>query len=303
LNGHVTPRRKEINTVKFNHRTETAAAFFRSPIGRRVGMLGVATAAIAGIAVGPAAASHSAAPVDKAASVASTTGTFANTVRAPHAPATTPASHTLATHAPAAKATAKRAPASHAPAAKATAKRAPAPHKPAVKVPSTKMLLPKTVHGAQASFKPTAAQKRNAAAIVKAGMDLKLPPRAMVMAVACSLQESSLHNYGNLGNRNDHDSLGLFQQRPSSGWGSPAQVTNAHHAAQSFMNRLVKIHNWQHMPLTRAVQKVQVSAFPQAYAKWEKFAASLVAGAYATDASHAAAGAAHAAGAVHAPGK
>jgi hypothetical protein len=65
----------------------------------------------------------------------------------------------------------------------------------------------------------------------------------------------------------------------------------------------VKIHNWQHMPLTRAVQKVQVSAFPQAYAKWEKFAASLVAGAYATDASHAAAGAAHAAGAVHAPGK
>ena len=172
-----------------------------------------------------------------------------------------------------------------------------------MKVPSTKALLPKTVHGAQASFKPTAAQKRNAAAIVKAAKDMKLPPRAMVMAVACSLQESSLHNYGNLGNRNDHDSLGLFQQRPSSGWGSPAQVTDPHHATQSFLKRLVKIHNWQHMPLTVAVQKVQVSAFPQAYAKWEKFAASLVAGTYAADAAHAATSAAHAAGAVHAPGK
>jgi hypothetical protein len=274
--------------VKFNHRTETAAAFFRSPIGRRVGMLGVATAAIAGIAVGPAAASHTTAPVDKAASVASTTGTVAQSVRTPHAPATTPAGH---------------APATHTPAAKATAKHAPAPHKPAVKVPSRKALLPKTVHGPQASFKPTAAQKRNAAAIVKAAKDMKLPPRAMVMAVACSLQESSLHNYGNLGSHNDHDSLGLFQQRPSSGWGSPAQVTNPHHAAQSFLKRLVKIHNWQHLPLTIAVQKVQVSAFPQAYAKWEKFAASLVAGTYAADASHAATNAAHAASAVHAPGK
>jgi hypothetical protein len=271
--------------VKFSHRTETAAAFFRSPIARRVGMLGVATAAIAGIAVGPAAGSHTAAPADKAASVASTTGTFANSVHATHT-ATAPAAHS-----PAVKPLA------------APAKHAPAPHKPAVKVPSKKALLPKVVHGPQASFKPNATQKRNAAAIVKAAKDMKLPPRAMVMAVACSLQESSLHNYGNLGSHNDHDSLGLFQQRPSSGWGSPAQVTNPHHAAQSFLKRLVKIHNWQHMPLTQAVQKVQVSAFPQAYAKWEKFAASLVAGAYAADASHAAHAAAHAAGAVHAPGK
>ena len=80
-------------------------------------------------------------------------------------------------------------------------------------------------------------------------------------------------------------------------------MTNPHHAAQSFLKRLVKIHNWQHMPLTQAVQKVQVSAFPQAYAKWEKFAASLVAGSYAADAAQAATHAAHAAGAVPAPGK
>ncbi len=265
--------------MNLRHHTETAATFFRSPIGRRVGMLGVTTAAIFGVAVGPAAAAHSSAPEKAPATVSWATGT--------------PAATAYATHAPAVKSSA----------AKATAKHAPAPHKPAVKVPSTHALLPKTVHGPQASFKPTAAQKRNAAAIVKAAKDMKLPPRAMVMAVACSLQESSLHNYGNLGNRNDHDSLGLFQQRPSSGWGSPAQVTNPHHAAQSFLKRLVKIHNWQHMPLTLAVQKVQVSAFPQAYAKWEKFAASLVAGTYAADASHAATSAAHAASAVHAPGK
>ena len=265
--------------MKLRHHTETAAAFFRSPIGRRVGTLGVATAAIVGVAVGPAAAANSSAPDKAPATVSWATGT--------------PASTAYATHAPAVKSSA----------AKATAKHAPAPHKPAVKVPSRKALLPKTVHGPQASFKPTAAQKRNAAAIVKAAKDMKLPPRAMVMAVACSLQESSLHNYGNLGSHNDHDSLGLFQQRPSSGWGSPAQVTNPHHAAQSFLKRLVKIHNWQHLPLTIAVQKVQVSAFPQAYAKWEKFAASLVAGTYAADASHAATNAAHAASAVHAPGK
>ena len=265
--------------MNLHHHTETAAAFFRSPIGRRVGMLGVATAAIVGVAVGPAAAAHSSAPEKAPATVSWATGTPPST----------------AVHHPR--------PGGEDPAAKATATHTPAKPVAPVKVPSTKALLPKTLHGPQASFKPTAAQKRNAAAIVKAAKDMKLPPRAMVMAVACSLQESSLHNYGNLGNRNDHDSLGLFQQRPSSGWGTPAQVTDPHHATQSFLKRLVKIHNWQHMPLTIAVQKVQVSAFPQAYAKWEKFAASLVAGTYAADASHAAASAAHAAGAVHAPGK
>jgi hypothetical protein len=282
LNGRIGPQRKEPNTVNLHHHTETATALLRSPTGRRVGMLGVATAAIIGVAVGPAATANSATPHTAAptATVSWATGTPTTTSHTPTGPAP------QAPQAP------------HAPTVKAPAK-----HAPAVKVPSTKALLPHAAHGPQASFKPTAAQKRNAAAIVKAAKDMKLPPRAMVMAVACSLQESSLHNYGNLGNRNDHDSLGLFQQRPSSGWGSPAQVTNPHHAAQSFLKRLVKIHNWQHMPLTLAVQKVQVSAFPQAYAKWEKFAASLVAGSYAADAHHAANAAAHAATTVPAPGK
>jgi hypothetical protein len=281
LNGRIAPQRKEPNTVNLHHHTETATAFLRSPIGRRVSMLGVATAAIIGVAVGPAATANSATPETTPAKTATTVSWATGTPTTTHPTTADPAPQ--APHAP--------------------AKHAPAKHAPAIKVPATRALLPKTVHGPQASFKPTTAQKRNAAAIVKAARDMKLPPRAMVMAVACSLQESSLHNYGNLGNRNDHDSLGLFQQRPSSGWGSPAQVTNPHHATQSFLKRLGKIHNWQHMPLTQAVQKVQVSAFPQAYAKWEKFAANLVAGTYAADASHAAAAAAHAATTIPTPGK
>lgn len=91
------------------------------------------------------------------------------------------------------------------------------------------------------------------------------------------MQESTLHNYGNLGDRNDHDSLGLFQQRPSQGWGTPAQVTNPVHAATSFYQHLLRITGWQTMPLTQAAQAVQRSAYPDAYAKWEQAADTLVA--------------------------
>jgi hypothetical protein len=63
----------------------------------------------------------------------------------------------------------------------------------------------------------------NAKAIVAAGQAKGLPPRAWVIAIATSLQESQLKNIGDLGAANDHDSLGLFQQRPSSGWGTPSR--------------------------------------------------------------------------------
>jgi len=188
------------------------------------------------------------------------------------------------------KATGSTAPQAHA-SAKAPAK---APARAAhAAVPSKKKLLPHGVSAGQVSFKLNSGQRANAAAIVKAAQDMHLSPRAMVLAVACSLQESHLNNYGNLGANNDHDSQGLFQQRPSSGWGTPAQVTNPHHAAQSFLKRLIEVPGWQRMSATHAIQAVQVSAFPEAYAKWEKFAASVVASTYAQDAaSHAA----HAAG-------
>ena len=66
-----------------------------------------------------------------------------------------------------------------------------------------------------------AALIKNAAIIIKTGSDLKLPPRAWVIAIATAMQESGLRN---LDTAVDHDSLGLFQQRPSTGWGSPAQI-------------------------------------------------------------------------------
>ncbi len=121
---------------------------------------------------------------------------------------------------------------------------------------------------------------RNAEAIIKTGQKMGLPPRAWVIAVATSLQESTLHNYGNLGDRNDHDSQGLFQQRPSSGWGSPKQITNPQYASRAFYKSLTKVDGWKSLPLTAAAQSVQVSAFPDHYAKWEKMAGDLVRGSY-----------------------
>ena len=92
-----------------------------------------------------------------------------------------------------------------------------------------------------------------------------------------ALQESKLENLGHLGDRNDHDSLGLFQQRPSSGWGTPEQITDPIYSTTAFQKGLKQVDGWQDMPLTDAAQTVQVSAYPDAYAQWEKQAADLVA--------------------------
>ncbi|MCO8274488.1 M23 family metallopeptidase [Actinoplanes sp. TRM 88003] len=121
-----------------------------------------------------------------------------------------------------------------------------------------------------------AEQVRNAAVIINVGADLKMPPRAWVIAVATAMQESRLTNLGNLGEDNDHDSLGLFQQRPSSGWGSPKQVRDPVYAATKFYNKLKTVRGWERMSLTRAAQRVQISAYPDAYAKHEPLATQIV---------------------------
>jgi murein DD-endopeptidase MepM/ murein hydrolase activator NlpD len=122
----------------------------------------------------------------------------------------------------------------------------------------------------------SAEQMKNAAIIINVGKQLKLPPRAWVIAVATAMQESNLKNLGHLGKRNDHDSLGLFQQRPSSGWGTPAQVTDPVYAATKFYTKLRKVKNWDGLALTRAAQRVQISAYPGAYAKHEPIATQIV---------------------------
>src|SRR5262249_44353012 len=133
---------------------------------------------------------------------------------------------------------------------------------------------------AQSGFTPTKTQMANARAIIKAGQAKHLKPRAWVIALATASQESKLVNLGNLGANNDHDSLGLFQQRPSSGWGTPAQTTNPTHAAGSFYNALTQVHNWDKLPVTVAAQSVQVSAFGDRYAQWEKQAENLILATY-----------------------
>jgi hypothetical protein len=119
-------------------------------------------------------------------------------------------------------------------------------------------------------------QRGNAYTIVHVGLDRGVPYRGLVIALMTAMQESSLNNYGYLGDRNDHDSQGLFQQRPSMGWGTVAQVTDPVYAANKFYDVLLNVRNWQNMQLTLAAQAVQVSAYPYAYAKWEHDATVMV---------------------------
>jgi cell wall-associated NlpC family hydrolase len=115
-------------------------------------------------------------------------------------------------------------------------------------------------------------QKQNASTIIGVGKELNTPPRAWLVALATAMQESTLRNI----NYGDRDSLGLFQQRPSQGWGSPAQVTDPRYSAKTFYERLLQVPGWEQEPVTVAAQTVQRSAFPDAYAKWETLAAGLV---------------------------
>nr|WP_036343291.1 M23 family metallopeptidase [Micromonospora purpureochromogenes] len=128
-------------------------------------------------------------------------------------------------------------------------------------------------------------QLRNAAVIIKVGQDMKVPARGWVIALATAMQESALRNLANStvpaslalpheGVGADHDSLGLFQQRP--GWGSVEQRMTPSYTARKFYQKMVKVPNWQQRPLTVVAQRVQVSAYPDAYAKHEELAGRIV---------------------------
>ncbi|MFL6100169.1 MAG: hypothetical protein ACJ71T_09475, partial [Actinomycetales bacterium] len=110
-----------------------------------------------------------------------------------------------------------------------------------------------------------AEQAGNAAIITGIAVKRRLPARAATIAIATALQESKLRNisYG------DRDSAGLFQQRPSQGWGTKAQVTDPVYASNAFYDVLVKIEGYRSLSVTKAAQKVQRSAFPSAYADHE----------------------------------
>lgn len=132
------------------------------------------------------------------------------------------------------------------------------------------------------------AQMDNAAAIVKVGVNLGIPQRGLVVAIATALQESNLYNlandalpeslnYPHQGTGFDYDSVGLFQQRTSSGWGAVADLMRPEYAAQAFFQALLQIPGWEQMSVSGAAQAVQVSAFPDAYAQHEGQATTIVA--------------------------
>ena len=118
--------------------------------------------------------------------------------------------------------------------------------------------------------------KQNAQVIYRVGKDLGVSDYGIVIALAAAMQESSLVNidYG------DRDSVGLFQQRTSQGWGTIAQIMDPKYSARAFfggpsgpnagkIRGLLDVKNWSTMSLAKAAQAVQISAFPDAYQKWE----------------------------------
>ena len=123
-----------------------------------------------------------------------------------------------------------------------------------------------TVNGAGWSFSP--AQTEYAALIAGVSVQRGLPARAASIAIATAIQESSLRNL-DYGDDAGPDSRGLFQQRPSTGWGTQEQVMDPYYATNAFYDALVKVPGYTELPLTVAAQEVQRSAFPEAYADHE----------------------------------
>jgi len=131
-----------------------------------------------------------------------------------------------------------------------------------------------------ASTPMTSEMRANAAVIVSVGRSVGVSDEALVVALAAAMQESGLRNL-------DHghsDSLGLFQQRPSQGWGTADQITDPTYSATAFFVGvqgktlgLLDIDGWESLSIAEAAQAVQISAYPDAYAKWEQSARSWLA--------------------------
>lgn len=130
-------------------------------------------------------------------------------------------------------------------------------------------------------------QMNNAKKIVDTAKSMGLGKDAQVIAIATAMQESTLYNrastvlpesytYPHEGDGSDFDSVGLFQQRTSTGWGAVRDLMKPEFATKQFLKALIQVPNWQNMPLTVAAQTVQGSAFPDHYAKHEGFANTVV---------------------------
>lgn len=115
-------------------------------------------------------------------------------------------------------------------------------------------------------------QMANAAMIVALGKQINIPEQGWLVAIAAAMQESGLRNL----DHGDRDSLGLFQQRPSQGWGTPTQIMNPTYSATQFYRHLLALRGWRGMSVNDAAQAVERSGFPHSYAHHEQAAREVI---------------------------
>ncbi len=295
-----TPRVNDLRRITRDVRSRVAAGLSRKTWAYAGAGLVLAGVAGATTAAGLPGSTPVAAPLHRVSRTVNSAA--ARTVGAARRPAAPAAHATPAANATPAKHAAPAKQVTHAPAKQAApARHAPAKHRAAADhartwaavskivanrtypkaghgtLPAQDQLTPVGTSGPQSWLPITPARYGNAKTIVHQAIAKHMGLRAAVIAVATSMQESTLLNL----NYGDSDSLGLFQQRPSCGWGSPAQIEHPAYAAGAFLNALhgyqARNPDWARQPLWEAAQGVQASAFPSAYAKWEAQAAHLVA--------------------------
>jgi LysM repeat protein len=142
--------------------------------------------------------------------------------------------------------------------------------------PAPAAAAPAVAPGGQLQATLTAEQAANAALIIRIGRELGVSDRGLAIALATAMVESGMRNL----DWGDRDSLGIFQQRPSTGWGAPEQILDADRSTRVFYGGqsdpngsttrgLLDIPGWESMSFTDAAQAVQISAFPQRYGQWE----------------------------------
>jgi hypothetical protein len=120
-------------------------------------------------------------------------------------------------------------------------------------------------------------QRRLAEIVLQTGKEMGANKKVLETAVSTMIQAAVIKNDSSVDGK-DHDSLGLFQQRPSQGWGTREQISNPEYAARKFFEKAIP--NDQKNPglaKTRLAQSVQISAYPDAYAKWDSEAEKIVA--------------------------
>ncbi len=173
------------------------------------------------------------------------------------------------------------------PATRGKVRATPAPTASASAAATTRTVRPKSTRPPEPVAGLNQAQMNNAAVIVRVAQELDLPRRAMLVAMMTGMQESSLRNLANPtvpasldrpheGDGSNFDSLGIFQQRPSQGWGTVGQLMTPRYAARVFYEKLLTIDDWESRSLGGAAQAVQRSALPDAYDKHEERATRIV---------------------------